>query len=75
MLGGDTLQQPIQLGAHEMMEIHELLNFKTICTAKSKAFEGLVTDQELKLLMQQDLQQSMQALGDLQAFIVRAQSQ
>lgn len=69
------MQQPIKLGAHEMMEVHELLNFKTICTAKSKALDGLVVDKELKALLQQDLQQSMQALEDLQAFLVRAHAQ
>jgi similar to spore coat protein len=69
------LQQPDQLGAHEMMEVHELLNFKTICTAKAKAMDGLVTDKELKALMQQDLQQSMQALDDLQALLARAHAQ
>ncbi|WP_371826329.1 spore coat protein [Alicyclobacillus fastidiosus] len=69
------MQQPNQLAAHEMMEIHELLNFKTICTAKAKAMDGLVTDRELKQLMQLDLQQSMQALNNLQALLTRAHAQ
>jgi similar to spore coat protein len=69
------LPQPNHLGAHEMMEVHELLNFKTICTAKAKAMDGLVTDKELKALMQQDLQQSMQAMDDLQALLARAHAQ
>lgn len=54
-----------------MMEIHELLNFKTICVAKSKAMGGLVTDKELKTLMDEDVQQSIQALNDLQSLITR----
>lgn len=69
------MQQPSQLGAHEMMEVHELLNFKTICAAKAKAFDGLVTDKDLKALMQQDLQQSLQALNDLQGLLARANAQ
>ena len=69
------MQQPNQLGAHEMMEVHELLNFKTISTAKAKAIDGLVTDKDLKALMQQDLQQSMQALHDLQALLTRSYAQ
>lgn len=69
------VQQPNQLGAHEMMEVHELLNFKTICTAKAKAMDGLVTDKDLKTLMRQDLQQSLQALTDLQSLLARVRAQ
>jgi similar to spore coat protein len=69
------LQQPNHLAAHEMMEIHELLNFKTICAAKAKAMDGLVTDKHLKQLIQQDLQQSLEALNILQALLTRAQTQ
>lgn len=49
------------------MEIHELLNFKTICCAKSKMMQGLVIDKELKALMQKDVEQSVQALKELAA--------
>lgn len=59
------------LAAHEMMEVHELLNFKTLCTAKAKALDGLVADKDLKTLIQQDLQQSLQAMTDLQAVLAR----
>jgi similar to spore coat protein len=57
------------------MEIHEMLNFKTICTMKSKAIDGLVTDKDLKALMQQDLQQSIKATNDLQNLLSKAQLQ
>ncbi|KZE80199.1 spore coat protein [Paenibacillus elgii] len=56
----------LTLAPHEMMEIHEMLNFKTICLAKSKMVQGLVFDQELKALMQKDVEQSIKALQDLQ---------
>ncbi|WP_370670820.1 spore coat protein [Alicyclobacillus acidiphilus] len=69
------MQQPIRLGSHEMMELHELLNFKTICAAKAKAIDGLVTDEQLKALVQQDLQQSLKALDELQTLLGRAQVQ
>nr|WP_067621466.1 spore coat protein [Alicyclobacillus acidiphilus] len=58
-----------------MMELHELLNFKTICAAKAKAIDGLVTDEQLKALVQQDLQQSLKALDELQTLLGRAQVQ
>ncbi|MGY5484440.1 spore gernimation protein GerQ [Paenibacillus sp. ALE2] len=64
-------QQP-SLAAHESLEIHEVLNFKTLCLAKSKLMQGLVFDQELKDLMEKDVQQSIQAVADLQAIYAKA---
>ncbi|MNI95312.1 hypothetical protein D3C76_434160 [compost metagenome] len=55
------------LAAHESLEIHELLNFKTLCLAKSKLLQGLIFDQDLRALMEKDVQQSIQAIADLQA--------
>lgn len=53
------------LALHETMEIHELLNFKTICLAQSKMMQGLVFDQDLKALMQKDVEQSLVAIREL----------
>lgn len=36
------------LAPHEIMQLHEMLNFKTICMTASKLMEGVVFDQELK---------------------------
>lgn len=55
-----------ELAPHESLEIHEILNFKTLCLAKSKLMQGLVFDQDLKALMQKDVEQSMQAIAELQ---------
>ncbi|WP_248931170.1 spore gernimation protein GerQ [Paenibacillus hamazuiensis] len=60
------------LAPHEALEIHEAINFKTLCLAKSKLMQGIVFDQELKDLMQKDVDQSIQALADLQALYQRA---
>ncbi|MDU7476363.1 MAG: spore gernimation protein GerQ [Paenibacillus macerans] len=60
------------LASHESMDLHEMLNFKTLCLAKSKLMQGLVFDQELKDLMQKDVVQSIQAIQDLQAIYARA---
>lgn len=54
-----------QLAFHETMEIHELLNFKTICMVQSKIASGLVFDQDLKNLLEKDVQQSMVAINQL----------
>jgi hypothetical protein len=54
------------LADHEALELHEALNFKTLCLAKSKLMQGLVFDQELRALMEKDVQMSIQAITDLQ---------
>lgn len=54
------------LALHEMMEVHEVLNFKTICGFKSKMMVGLARDEDLKALLEQDAQQSM---ADIQAIL------
>lgn len=56
-----------QLTLHEAMEVHEMLNFKTVCLTKSKMMQGLVFDQELKALLQRDVEQSMKAVHILQS--------
>jgi similar to spore coat protein len=61
-----------KLADHESLDLHEVINFKTLCLAKSKLIQGLVFDQDLRALMQKDVEQSMQALGELQAAYKRA---
>lgn len=60
------------LALHESLELHEALNFKTLCLAKSKLMQGIVFDQELKALMQKDVDQASQAIIELQAIYERA---
>lgn len=60
------------LAPHESLELHEALNFKTLCLAKSKLMQGLVFDQELKALMQKDVEQSMKSIAELQAVYARS---
>jgi similar to spore coat protein len=54
---------------HESLELHELLNFKTICMTKSKLMQGIVFDQELKALLEKDVQQSRYAVEALQKLL------
>lgn len=56
-----------KLAPHESLDLHEAINFKTLCLLKSKLMQGLVFDQELKALMQKDVEQSIQALTELQS--------
>ncbi|MCA1040100.1 spore gernimation protein GerQ [Bacillus infantis] len=59
------------LAPHESMDLHEIVNFKTLCVAKSKLMQGLVFDEDLKALMQKDLEQSKKDLSELQALYER----
>ncbi|MCR9040703.1 spore gernimation protein GerQ [Bacillus sp. L381] len=61
-----------ELAAHESLDLHEIINFKTLCVAKSKLMQGLVFDQDLKALMEKDVQQASQDLADLQTVYERA---
>ncbi|MDQ0898819.1 hypothetical protein QFZ80_002647 [Paenibacillus sp. V4I7] len=71
-IGGEPMVNQPTLAAHESLELHEALNFKTLCVLKSKMMQGLVFDQELKALMQKDVEQSMQAIADLQSVYAKA---
>ncbi|MBS4174257.1 spore gernimation protein GerQ [Bacillus sp. FJAT-49736] len=61
-----------KLAPHESLDLHEVINFKTLCLAKSKLMQGLVFDQDLRALMQKDVEQSIQALTELQSIYERA---
>lgn len=50
---------------HEMLEVHEIAAFKTVCMTKSKTMQALVTDTELLQILQQDVQLSQQQLQEL----------
>lgn len=50
---------------HEMLEVHEIAAFKTICMTKSKTMQALVTDPELLQILRQDVQLSQQQLQEL----------
>lgn len=57
---------------HEMMEVHEILNLKTICMTTSKMMQGIVFDQDLKALMEKDVQQSLKAVTELRNLYSKA---
>ncbi|WP_053363123.1 hypothetical protein [Bacillus sp. FJAT-27251] len=56
------------LALHETMETHEILNFKTICLLRSKLMQALCFDNDLKALMEKDVQQSIKAVNELVSF-------
>jgi len=50
---------------HESVEIHELLVFKNICMTKSITMSPLVSDEELKAILQQDVSLSQAQIQEL----------
>jgi similar to spore coat protein len=65
--GVAIMVQYTELAYHETMDMHEMLNFKTICLMKSKLMQGICFDNDLKKLMQKDVQQSVKAIQELKA--------
>lgn len=60
------------LSPNETLQLHEMLNMKTVCAATSKMMEGVVFDQELKALLEKDAMQSIQDIKVLQALYEKA---
>lgn len=60
------------LAPNETMQVHEMLNLKTVCMTTSKMMEGVVFDQDLKALLEKDVKQSISAISDLQNLLARA---
>jgi similar to spore coat protein len=54
------------IAPHEAFELHELLTFKNVCAIKSVTMAGLVKDEELKSIMQQDFSVSQGHIRELQ---------
>lgn len=60
------------LAPNETMQVHEMLNFKTVCMTTSKMMEGVVFDQDLKALLEKDVQQSIITISGLQQLLKKA---
>ncbi len=57
------------IAPHEVMELHELLTFKNLCATKSATMAGLVKDEELKGMLQQDFTASQSHIKELQTLM------
>lgn len=69
--GGETMEQQY-LSPNETMQVHEMLNFKTVCMTTSKMMEGVVFDQDLKALLEKDVQKSITTISGLQQLLKKA---
>jgi similar to spore coat protein len=62
------------LAYHETMDTHEILNFKTVGLMKSKMMQGICFDNDLKQLMEKDVQQSIRAIKELRELYKKART-
>ncbi|MBN2983736.1 MULTISPECIES: hypothetical protein [Cohnella] len=62
----------MEYALHETLETHEIAAFKTLCLTKSKTMQMLVSDPELKQLMQLDAEISTRQLRELGAILTKA---
>lgn len=58
----------LELAPHETMELHEVLNFKTLSLLKLKMMQGIVFDKELRNLMEKEARRSVGEVGELRAY-------
>ncbi|CAM4492879.1 hypothetical protein [Paenibacillus tarimensis] len=66
------MNTPTGLGAHELLDLHEILMFKNTCVTKAKTMQMLVSDQELKNIMNTDVTNSVTAIQELQSILSNA---
>jgi similar to spore coat protein len=61
-----------QLAPHECMELHEILAFKNVCLTKSVTMSALVSDNELKSILQQDTSTTERHIRELKGLLEQA---
>ncbi|MBD0408710.1 hypothetical protein ICW23_16370 [Bacillus sp. 1021] len=54
---------------HELLEIQEMASFKSLCLTKSKTMKALVSDPQLKEIMQQDTDTSTRQLQEFASIL------
>ncbi|PLR84385.1 spore coat protein [Bacillus canaveralius] len=54
------------IGVHETLELHELLMFKNVCATKSATMSTLAQDDELKRILNEDVNKSRHHIEQLQ---------
>ncbi|MGK9428980.1 hypothetical protein ACSSTO_03205 [Bacillus atrophaeus] len=56
-------------GFHETLDLHELLVFKNLCLTKSSTMTGLIQDQELRDILEQDALKTRRQVERLQSLL------
>ncbi|MEB2273649.1 spore coat protein [Bacillus sp. ILBB4] len=61
------------LAMHETLEVHEILTLKTSCVTKGTAMLELIEDEDLKKILEEDVQTSTEAIKELKKILKKAQ--
>jgi similar to spore coat protein len=69
---GGKIEMNSTYALHETLEVHEIAAFKTVCMTKSKTMQALITDPELKQILQEDVQLSTRQLQELGELLSKA---
>jgi similar to spore coat protein len=69
---GGTKEMNSTYALHETLEVHEIAAFKAVCMTKSKTMQALVSDPELKGILQEDVQLSTRQLQELGSLLSKA---
>lgn len=60
---------------HETLELHEISAFKVVCLTKAKTMQILVSDPDLKRLMQDDVAVTTRQLEELNGLLAQTVQQ
>lgn len=60
------------LTTHESLQLHELLNFKSLCLTKSVSMALLVSDDTLKTILQEDSELSRKHIQELKILMEKS---
>lgn len=60
------------IAPNETMQLHEILTFKNICLTKSLTMSPLVSDDELKAILQQEVATSQKHIEELRALLEKS---
>lgn len=60
------------IAPHEALEIHEILTFKNVCLTKSVTMLPLVSDQNLKTILEQDITQTESQIRELKYLLEKS---
>ncbi|AZK48221.1 hypothetical protein [Paenibacillus lentus] len=59
-----------ELGVHEKLELHELLNFKTTCLTKVQTMMPMVIDPNLKTILENDVRSGTEDIQELRNLLI-----
>lgn len=65
--------QEITIAPHETFEVHELLTFKTVCANKTAMMAQMVSDAQLKGILQNDLNETKAQIQELKDLLAGSQ--